>query len=138
MRTAALGALAGIVVGAGLVVDAVVHGRALISLVVFVPVISGSSGEFLVGVVLLVAGLFVLPLTLWEPSEIGPFLPGDADPAEPSRGSTMEGGGLVLVGPVPIFFGSWRNVSRRTRWVVALVGALVLGLLVLGFVLAWR
>lgn len=138
MRIASLAAVAVLLAGVVLVVDAVAHGRALVSLVLFVPVVSGASGEFLLGVVLLVAGIFLLPLTLWEPGEAEPLRPGESVAPEPGPSSRSGAGGLLLVGPVPVFFGSWRGVSRRTRWVVALVGALILGLLVLGFVVSWR
>lgn len=133
MRWVVLAAGAALGAGVALVADAVLHGRAALSLVVIVPVVSGSSAEFFLGVVLLVTGVFLLPLSLWELGEEEPAPPSELPPPPASSGA----GGLVLVGPVPIFFGSWRNVSRRTRWLVALVGALLLGLLVVGLVLTW-
>jgi uncharacterized membrane protein len=44
----------------------------------------------------------------------------------------VETGGLVLVGPVPIFLGSWRRDPPIPYWVAALIGA---GLVVAVFVL---
>lgn len=138
MRPAGFGALAALVAGAGLVVDAVLHGRASLALVVIVPVFSGSSVEFLVGVLLLVVGFFLLPLAWFEPSEGEAFsLPREA-PQPPPPSSGAAGGGLVLVGPVPIFFGAWKNVSRRVRLFAALSGAALLVLLVLVFLVVVR
>ena len=100
---------------------------------------SGGSAEFLLGVVALVAGFLLVPLLSWgdtgieEPEASEPL----TSPAAPSSASATTGG-LVLVGPVPIFFGSWRNVSTRTRLWVAIAGALVLVLFVVGFLVATR
>jgi uncharacterized protein (TIGR00304 family) len=138
MRPIALGALAALVGGAALVIDAVLHGRASLLLVVIVPVFSGSSVEFLLGVVLLVVGFFLVPLTVWEPSDHEPLSPPAERPAVPPPRTGVAGGGLVLVGPVPIFFGAWKNGSRRVRLLAALVGAALLVLLVVGFLVAVR
>jgi uncharacterized membrane protein len=138
MRLIGLGALAAFVVGAALVVDAILHGRASLSLVVIVPVFSGSSAEFLLGVVFLVVGFFLLPLAIWEPSE-GELLSAPVEgPSVPPPSAGAAGGGLVLIGPVPIFFGAWKNVSRRVRLLAALAGAVLLVVLVVGFLVAVR
>jgi uncharacterized membrane protein len=114
--------------GAGVVLVALSlrQGGAQIAIIVVVPVLFGRSLEFAAGVLLLVSGLFCLPLA-FEPAEEaeGPTLPGTAP--GPSGGA----GGLVLIGPVPIFFGSWRAVSTRTRVIAAIVGGVVLVVAVL-------
>ena len=133
MRALGAAAVASLVAGAALVFAAVLEGRATLSLIVIVPVVSGASGEFLLGVALLVLGLFLLPWGLAEPEGDEPLLPA---PAPSEGGPTSGAGGVILLGPVPVFFGSWRNVSRRTRWIAALVGAAVLVLFVVGWVLA--
>jgi uncharacterized membrane protein len=138
MRLLGLGALAAFVAGAALVADAVLHGRASLSLVVIVPVFSGSSAEFLLGVVLLVVGFLLLPLSLWEPSVSEPLLPPAAGPSVPPPSAGAAGGGVVLIGPVPIFFGAWKNVSRRVRLLAAVAGAVLLAILVVGFLVAVR
>ncbi len=114
--------------GVGLVADAVVRGGASVALVAIVPVVSGSSAEFLVGVVLLLVGFLTLPLA---------FVPLFEDEPTPSGGATTaheapneEVGGLLLVGPVPVYFGAWKDVSRRTKALTALLGAVLLALLV--------
>ncbi|MGI0130505.1 MAG: TIGR00304 family membrane protein [Thermoplasmata archaeon] len=119
-----------IVAGGVLVTIAVLQGRAQVALVVIVPVVFGGSLEFVAGVLLLVAGLFLLP---WTFERMGSSLP----PGGEGSTSTAESGtaGLVLIGPVPIFFGSWRSVSRRTRVTVVVLGAVALTLAVLALVL---
>lgn len=135
MRTAAVVTLLVMAAGVALVAEAVARGAAEVSLVLIVPVVGGSSGEFLLGVVLLVAGIFALPWSLTGPlPEAPPTAPG----REARSGAPASVGGLVLLGPVPIFFGSWGSASRRARWAVALLGAAVVGLLVTAWVLAGR
>lgn len=138
MRLAGLGALAALIAGAVLLGDAILHGRASLSLVVIVPIFSGSSAEFLLGVVLLVVGLFLLPLALWEPSEGEPRSSSAEGPVVPPPSAGAAGGGLLLIGPVPIFFGAFKNVSRRVRLLAALAGVVLLVLLVVGFLVATR
>ncbi len=138
MRGAGIVPLLLVLVGAGAVADSVVRGGARVDLVLVVPVVSGSSAEFLLGVGLIFAGVFTLPL-LWpvveeDRREGAGDATLDGSPARSSGG----GGGLVLIGPVPIFFGSWRSVSRRTRWVVAAVGGALLLLLIVVALLAAR
>lgn len=121
------------VLGVALLADAVLRGAARVTLVVIVPVLSGQSAEFLVGVVLLFAGFLTLPwFFLDEDRRTGPS-PGTGDgPAAPPLHSSGEvgGGGLILIGPVPILFGGWRAVSRRTRWALAIAGGAVLAVFV--------
>jgi uncharacterized membrane protein len=116
-----------LVLGVALVADAVVRGTASLALVAIIPVISGSSAEFLVGVVLLLVGFLTIPFAF------GPFLEPTTSAPLPGRteAPSAEVGGLVLIGPVPLFFGSWKDVSRRTKVLVAVLGAaLVVGFLV--------
>lgn len=120
-----------LLLGGGLLVTlALLRGGAQLALFVVVPVIFGGSLEFVVGVLLLVIGMFCLPMALeWEV---------DTDPVAstaPPGSNTGGAGGLVLLGPVPIFLGSWSNVSRRTRLWVALFGAAAFALAVGALVL---
>ncbi|MCI4372633.1 MAG: DUF131 domain-containing protein [Thermoplasmata archaeon] len=120
-------------IGIALIADAVVRGSASVALLAIFPVVSGNSTEFLLGVVLLLVGFLTLPFAFFSFHEMS-----DAPPigAAPLRGETPTGevGGLVLIGPVPIFFGSWKSVSSRTKWAVALVGGLLLvGLVLVAF-----
>ena len=118
------------VLGVALIADSVLRGSARVSLVVIVPVVSGQSIEFLLGVVALFAGFLTLPwLFLLEEGRPKRFpeTPGAETTPPPLRSSShVGGGGLILIGPVPILFGGWRNVSRRARWWLAIVGGVIL------------
>ena len=52
-------------VGVALIADTVLRGGATVSLVLIIPVVSGGSAEFLLGVVALVAGFLLLPFLAW-------------------------------------------------------------------------
>ncbi len=106
--------------GAALVALAIARGGASLYLVVFVPIVTGASVEFLAGVVLLLAGFFLLPSIVVGAAPGGPVAP------ERPTSLTGGGGGLVLFGPVPILFGSYRSVSPRVRWWLSIVGAILL------------
>jgi uncharacterized protein (TIGR00304 family) len=123
-----LGAAALWVAGIALVALSVAQGGATVTLVLIVPVVSGSSLEFLLGVVLLIAGFVALLLAF----SVGGVLEAGSLPSEeatdtgPSSGASRGGvGGVVLIGPVPIVFGSWRGISRRARWALVLLGTLL-------------
>ena len=126
MRPVRIAAILALLAGSGLVIDAVVSGRAQLALVLVFPVVSGASAEFLAGVALLFSG-FVLLAFRGEDFLVPHRRPeAPSEPAEPLSAS----GGLVLIGPVPIFFGGWSSASRRTRWLVGLAGAALLVLLI--------
>jgi uncharacterized membrane protein len=122
------------VAGVALVALSVVEGGASVALIAIVPVITGSSVAFLLGVVLIVAGFFVLPFALWERADEEPSALPAGGSAPPPTGGGGGVGGVVLVGPVPIVFGSWKRISRRTRWWLALAGAVVLTVVIVAFV----
>ena len=111
--------------GLVLVADAVRRGSASLSLILIVPVISGSSAEFVLGAIALFAGILALFVSFTGPWEVVP--------AGPTEGGGSGGsGGVVLIGPIPIFFGSARPASRRTvlRWtLLGLALTVVLGIL---------
>ena len=105
----------------------VATGSARLYLLVFIPVVAGSSGWLVGGIACLFVGFLTLPL-LW--SDEGPTVP-----TGPRRlagaAETARSGGLVLLGPVPIFFAGWRHPSPRLYWLAVAVGAaLFVGLLV--------
>ena len=136
MKVPLIAAAALWVAGIALVVLPVVRGGATVSLVLIVPVVSGSSVEFLVGVGLVIAGFVALLLAAAGTGSEWEHVPEEAAPA-PASGAGGAGG-VVLVGPIPIVFGSWRGVSRRTRWVLALFGAALLIVVWLAFALLLR
>jgi uncharacterized membrane protein len=122
--------------GVILLIEAVRTGGARLFLFLIFPVLSGSSVVFGLAVVFLVIGLFLLPFVFvdGEPSEI----PASGTvPAGPSSTHEEGGaGGLVLIGPVPIFFGSWRRrppISYRWAVLIGVVLAVLAILWVWGF-----
>jgi uncharacterized membrane protein len=124
-----------LVFGVLLLVDAVATGAAHLFLVVVVPVLTGTGPLFLLSLVLVVVGFLFLPLAF-----VGEGLP--AAPVGPTGAATPEpvddrgaSGGMILVGPVPIFFGAWRRnppISYRWALLLGLVLAAVAVLLLWG------
>ena len=111
------------VAGAGLVIDAVLRHTATLTLVVIVPVVSGSSPELVAGSLLIVAGFLA-----WAFASAVPGIEPEDEPPAPSTsssGGTVRSGGVVLVGPFPIFFGAYRPGSSRARWAWVAVGILL-------------
>ncbi len=109
---------------------------------VFVPVITGTSWEFLLGVGALLAGVFLLPLMWTEDEGEGTQLrvdprPPTGPPAASTEARSPGGdaaGGLILVGPVPIFIGGWReHPPIPYRWALV-AGVVLVALAVLLFV----
>ena len=116
--------------GAALVAWAAFQGGAQLAIVIVVPVLYGRSLAFVAGVLLLVAGLFTLPLA-FAATEASEVVSDGAPPPGPTGGA----GGFVVIGPVPIFFGSWKHASARTRLVAALLGCVALAVAILVLVL---
>ena len=121
-------------IGAVLLGAAVATGGARLYLLLFFPVLTGTSPIFGVSVAVLVIGFFLLPFAF-----LGSESTGASDtrppplPSPPNEGSS---GGMVLIGPVPIFFGAWRkNPPMAYRWAVLLgvVLSVVAVLLLWGF-----
>jgi uncharacterized membrane protein len=135
MRLLLLAAVATWVAGIALIAWSILEKSASVALLVIFPVVSGSSASFLLGVALLIGGFLLLPLALaYDGVEPAPSL-GSTDTELPAPRSAGSAGGFVLVGPVPIVFGSWKGVSRRTRWLLALAGTVLLIVALVAFVL---
>ncbi len=128
--------------GIFLIAASVYSGSARLFLLVFVPVITGTSWEFLLGVSALFAGFFLLPL-IWTADEAeDPSLRAAArtGPGPPAASTELRplgrdsAGGLILVGPVPIFIGGWRDHPPIPyRWALV-AGVVLVALAVLLFV----
>jgi uncharacterized membrane protein len=121
-----------LVAGAALVVDAVATGHASLALLLIIPVITGGSLGFLLGVLGLFLGILTLPFVFAdEEDEPGPESSPSASTSGGSPAPSHEGGGVVLIGPIPLFFGSWgRRAARHYWWWVALGAALLVVALV--------
>jgi uncharacterized membrane protein len=126
-------------VGIALLVFSVATGGASVILLLVVPVFTGNSLAFFVGVLLVFLGFLFLPL-LWmadEPEAGSPPRAPQPEPAEvASRSAERDGfGAVVVVGPIPVFFGSWKPGSRRAYLIAALAGAVLFALFL--FVVLW-
>jgi uncharacterized membrane protein len=125
-----------LVVGMLLLVEALATGGARLYLLLIVPVFTGTTPLFGLAVVLLALGVLFLPLAFAGAERAEPPRPSSAA-GNPSPSMETEGsGGMILVGPIPIFFGAWRqNPPISYRWAVVLgvVLAAVAVLLLWGF-----
>lgn len=125
-----------LVLGIVLLADAVATGTARLYLLLVIPVITGTSPLFLLSLVLVVVGFLFLPLAfVGEGPLTAPVGPAgrDTPDAMPVQGTS---GGMILVGPVPIFFGAWRRnppISYRWALLLGLVLAVVAVLLLWGW-----
>lgn len=119
--------------GVGLIGAAVATGEAEVSLFLIFPVFSGSSGIFLLGTLLIVFSFIVgLALLAMGQAEIARYAMG---PPRPEKGTESAGqtkyGGVVLIGPVPIAFGSDRNLAVFMLVLGIALAIVFLGVLVL-------
>lgn len=153
MDPATLRRLAGLVLagGAALVAYAVWLGQAEVGLFVVFPFLVGHGPVALAGMVLLFAGFvalffaFAVGPPAW-PGDRGGWGPvhgpgrsreaAERGPEQPPEGdrsaSRAEGGGVVLIGPIPIVFGT----DRRWAVLAALGGVLLVLALLVVFLLA--
>ncbi len=126
MRWAALVPFGLFGAGVALVALALREGQAVVGIAIVVPFVVGTSIAFLLGVAALFLGFVTLPLA-FPPAEETATLAPSTPPAGEARASW---GGIVLIGPVPLLFGSARNVPNWVRYVAAAVGAVVLAVFV--------
>lgn len=122
--------LLAILVGGGLLAVAVATGQAEVGLLLVVPFVVGSGPLPFVGTLLLFFGMvgFFLGTARRVTSPTGRAR-SDAGTSRAAEEPRTEGGGLIMIGPVPIVVGS----DRRTALLAALGGILVL----LGLIVAW-
>lgn len=120
--------------GMGLIAASVVSGEADISLVVIFPVFSGTGGMFLTGVMLVGLSLLLgFVLTVTGQAGVAEFQQGTRRGLEEAGSPAkrkMKYGGVVLVGPFPIAFGS----NMRLAIIMMVVG-IALALVTLAVVL---
>ena len=129
MRKLTLAAIAMIILGIALLAYSVYSSEAQVYIFLIIPVFAGGSLSAFGGTILLFAGIFLFLFSLAGPASIRSFEPAKA-PAQPAAktGATQtppgKFGGVVLLGPIPIVFGSDKRVAK---WM--LVVALVLVIL---------
>ena len=120
--------------GLACIAVAVAEGEAEVSLLLIFPVFSGSSALFMLGTLLIVLSFFVgFAMLAMGQKELGRFQRELGQPVEQRQPQKeTKYGGVVLVGPVPIAFG-----SDRTTAVIMLIIGIVLAIVVLGLIVAF-
>jgi uncharacterized protein (TIGR00304 family) len=104
---------------------AVASGEAHLSLVVIFPIFSGTGGMFLLGVVFIILSLLLgfafMTMGQLEMAEYQRTPANEAFNLRRSAGKGTKYGGVVLIGPFPIAFGS----SMKIAIIMLLVGIVV-------------
>lgn len=122
--------------GIALIVASVATGEADLTLVVIFPVVSGSGGLFLLGMIFMVAGLLLgFALMTMGQLELAGYQRERMEASGDERRSTATNtryGGVVLLGPVPIAFGSNMRIAIAML-VIGIVVAVVSLALILVF-----
>ena len=129
-----LRALAAILIlaGAALTIFGIATGEMQLALIIFVPIIIGSSVLGILAIGAIIAGVFAGIADLFlsgaadEPRDAIP-IDGNSPQARPKG----EFGGVVLIGPIPIIFGS----SKKAATYAMLLALVVLILFVMGLFL---
>lgn len=108
-----------------------IEGEATLSLFVIFPVVTATGPWAIVGIVLLIAGVFVFFLTGFQPTEMGTAPRSPNPPAAtpgPTSAPVRRWGGIVFLGPFPVVFGSDQKV---TQWMLVVGIVLFVALVVL-------
>lgn len=144
MRTARLASLLALAAGLALIGAAAVQGDLSVHLLVVIPIVSGTGPYAALGMLLAMGGLvgWLFTGVRARPGRAGPEgakgrastgAPQARDPAEGDEGdaqsTSTRGGGVILLGPIPIAWG-----SDRQSLIGVLVAAVVLILVALGAV----
>jgi len=117
--------------GVALIALAVASGEAEVSLILIFPLISGSGGLFMLGTVLIILSFVVgFAMMAMGQLEVQQAMLGQTEPTrapETRRATEKKYGGVVLVGPIPIAFGSDRTIA-----LIMLVVGIVMAIILLG------
>jgi uncharacterized protein (TIGR00304 family) len=120
--------------GVALIASAVATGEAEVSLILIFPLISGSGGLFVLGTVLIISS-FVIGFALLamgqlevQQAMLDPGLEGLAREGQPR--TERKYGGVVLVGPVPVAFGSDKTIALAMLVVGIVMAVVLLGVLI--------
>jgi uncharacterized protein (TIGR00304 family) len=131
MRTRLWIPIAMFVAGMALIANAVATGEADVSLFIVFPVFSGSSLLFLLATILIISsfivGFMLMTMDYGRTEERIQAKPEGANGSAP--GSRMQYGGVVLLGPIPIAFGSDKKVALFMLIVGVILAVVVLGIL---------
>ena len=132
-------ALALLTAGIVMLIAAALRGEISIALILIFPVIFGSGLFAFLGMLSIVGGIFILFINFAIGIPIGQPEQPEKDVIYPTydtsnRKEQVKGGGVVLIGPIPIVFGSDTKVTN-TMLILAIVLTLISVFLFLGFIL---
>jgi uncharacterized membrane protein len=119
--------ISAMIVGACLLSYAVYLGEVVVALVLIFPVIISTGGVGAAALLLLVLGFIALVLSCFSLGEGDVETSDELGPEGGGKGRGSGFGGVVLIGPVPIIFGS----DRRTALIAAGLGMMILAIVVL-------
>ncbi len=120
--------------GMACIAAAVATGEAEVDLVVIFPVFSGSSGLFLLGTVLIILSFLIgFAILAMSQAELATNMALPSTSQKLTVEKKTQYGGVVLVGPLPIAFGSDRKIAVIMLILgIAMAIALISVLLMLG------
>ncbi len=122
LRLVGVGAL---VVGAALTAVGIYQGDVVVALVIIFPVLVSTGGIGALGMILLALGVMALVFDRFMDGRV--FRGGrSGEETERTKGGT-DFGGVVLIGPIPIIFGS----NPRTALMAAAVAIIILAIVLL-------
>lgn len=121
-----------IVSGIFLVIYGITRGEMQVALFLIFPVIYGTGIVGLISILLIFLGFFLAFLSFAIPPDHveEPYEPMEIERPQMEKKSQVKGGGVVLIGPIPIVFGSDAKMA-----IIAMVLAIVMILLALLFFL---
>jgi len=133
MRTRMWLPFAMFVAGVVAVAAAVASGEAEVSLLVIFPVLTGSGGLFLLGIALIILSFFAGfgVLAMAPPDLERQSLGKPVQPIHQESGRQTKYGGVVLIGPIPIAFGSDKNMALA----MLVIGVAIAVLLLVAFLI---
>jgi uncharacterized membrane protein len=112
-----------VLLGIGSISISLASGSSHLYLLLVIPVVTGSSAWFLGGTASLLIGLILFAVGYpADRSEGGGPDGGDEESPDRDRAGSS-GGGVVLIGPIPIFFGGARQFADRYYWLALGAGA---------------
>jgi uncharacterized protein (TIGR00304 family) len=117
--------------GVAFIVTAAASGNAEVQLFIIFPLISGTSWLFVLGVVLIIASFvlgFVLAASSMGDGQSEPEIGGQAGQESQAKNRY---GGVVLIGPIPIIFGSDRRMALVMLVIAIVIFAAVLAIALL-------
>ncbi|MBS3816105.1 MAG: DUF131 domain-containing protein [Candidatus Thermoplasmatota archaeon] len=113
----------------------VIEGDATITLLFFIPVISGSGIYLLIGVLLIFLSfiLFFVLSTVGYSSERSGKVE-ERRPAEKTSKKESKYGGVIFIGPIPIVFGKDKSIAKKMMYIglgIAVVLLILYGMMIL-------